>query len=233
MSPVILVKLKTPTRQTWQSSRSTTDGLALRFAGARKANTSRAVSKTRLPFAPSSIVAISVLSWESGGQAKFEATLWWEARSHFDTEVEAYKRLKDLQGIFIPCMYASVRFSPAGPRTIKDIDDYCSVNGILLQSIPGWSLWDLPESLSSPNSQQQWTSIVLRAVQGAHEINKLEVILNDSCPRNFVVDADSHQPFIIDLAQCYFKGQLFKDWEHFSFGDGQRTGLPKLSGARA
>ncbi|KAF4944311.1 hypothetical protein FGADI_12795 [Fusarium gaditjirri] len=171
----------------------------------------------------------SAADWgqESGGQAKFEAALWWEARSHFETEVEAYKRLKDLQGVFIPRMYASVRFSYTDTSASRDIDDYCSVSGILLQFIPGWNLWDLPESPSSPTSQQVWTSIVQRAVQGAYEINQRGIMLNDSCPRNVVVDADSYQPFIIDLAQCYFKDHLFKDWEHFGFGDGQEDWTPE------
>lgn len=164
---------------------------------------------------------------ESGGQAKSEAALWWEAGTHFETEIEAYKRLKDLEGVFIPRVYASVRFSPTSASTSEDIDDYHSVNGILLQFIPGWSLWDLPESPSSPTSPQEWTSIVQRVVQGAHGVNKRDIILKASCPRNVVVDADSHLPFIIDLAQCYFMDQLFKDWEHFGFGDGQEDWTPE------
>ncbi|KAF5637159.1 kinase-like domain protein [Fusarium sp. NRRL 52700] len=131
----------------------------------------------------------SAADWrlEPGGQAKFEAALWWEARSHFEAEVDAYKRLKELQGVFIPRMYASVRLSSSSASV--DMSEYYSVNGILLQFISGWSL--------------------------------------DSCPRKVVVDADSHQPFIIDLAQCYFKDQLFKVWEHFGFGEGQEDWTPE------
>ncbi|SCV57754.1 uncharacterized protein FFB14_15307 [Fusarium fujikuroi] len=110
-------------------------------------------------------------------------------------------------------------------RASKDVDDHYSVHSILLQFIPGWSLWDLPESPSSSTSQQEWTSIVQRVVQGADEINKRDIILNDSCPRNVIVEADSHQPFIIDLA--HFKDQLFKDWEHFGFSDGQEDWTPE------
>ncbi|CVL07141.1 uncharacterized protein FMAN_15286 [Fusarium mangiferae] len=108
----------------------------------------------------------SAADWrlETGGQAKFEAALWWEARTHFETEVEAYKRLKDLQGVFIPRLCASVRFSPISSSASKDIDYYYTVIGILLQFIPGWSLWDLPESPSSLTSQREWTSIVQRVV---------------------------------------------------------------------
>ncbi|KAF5642794.1 serine threonine kinase fnkB [Fusarium sp. NRRL 25303] len=95
-------------------------------------------------------------------------------------------------------MYASVRFSPTSASASKDIDNYYSVNSILLQFIPG-----------------------------AHEINKRDIILKDSCPRNVVVDADSHQPFIIDIGQYYFKDQLFKDWEHFGFGDGREDWTPE------
>ncbi|KAF5532221.1 kinase-like domain-containing protein [Fusarium mexicanum] len=168
----------------------------------------------------------SAADWrlEPEGQDKFEAALWWKARLHFETEVEAYKRLKELQGVFVPRMYASVRLSSSSAS--GDMSKYFTVNGILLQFIPGCSLYDLPESPSSP-TQQEWASIVQRAVQGAHEINQRDILHKDSCPRNVVVDADSHQPFIIDLAQCYFKDQLFKDWEHFGFGEGQEDWTPE------
>ncbi|KAF5714105.1 serine threonine kinase fnkB [Fusarium mundagurra] len=114
-----------------------------------------------------------------------------------ETEVEAYNCLKDLQGVFIP------------------------------HFIPGWSLYDLPESPSSPTYQQEWTSIVQRVVQAAHEINRRDILLNDSSPRNVVVDAHSHQPFIIDLAQRYFKDQLCREWEYFGLGDGQEDWTPE------
>ncbi|KAF5673556.1 kinase-like domain-containing protein [Fusarium circinatum] len=168
----------------------------------------------------------SAVDWrqEPEGHSKFEAALWWEARSHFETEVEAYKRLKDLQGVFVPRMYASVRLSSSNAS--GNVSEYYSVKGILLQFIPGSSLYHLSESPSSP-TQQEWTLIVQRAVQGAYKINQRDILLKYSCPRNVVVDADSHQPFIIDVAQCYFKDQIFKDWEHFGFGEWQEDWTPE------
>ncbi|PNP60889.1 hypothetical protein FNYG_14376 [Fusarium nygamai] len=90
---------------------------------------------------------------EPGGHAKLEAALWWEARSYFETEVEAYKRLKDRQGVFIPYVYASVRRSSTSASV--NISDYYSVNSIPLQFIPGSDLNNLPERPSSPTSQQE------------------------------------------------------------------------------
>ncbi|KAF4446842.1 hypothetical protein F53441_9546 [Fusarium austroafricanum] len=189
------------------------------------------------------LVPNTAADWKQkpNAQAKFEAALWYEVRSHFETEVKAYKRLKDLQGVFIPRMYASVRFWPTSTNTSTDTDtsstpadsptrddDYRSVSGILLQFIPGCSLWDLPESPSAPTSQEEWTSIVQRVVNGANEINKRDIRLLDSCPRNVVVDTASYQPFIIDLAQCDFKDKFFKDYENFCFGDGQEDWNPEV-----
>ncbi|KAF5988717.1 hypothetical protein FBULB1_1325 [Fusarium bulbicola] len=223
MSPVMLIKLKTPCAHAYALNRATLKLYDRRFGSLLRRSKKGKHLPCRVqdeaafcsfvdcgdmgPFINeieedrrTKMLTNSAADWrlEPGVHAKFEAALWWEARSHFETKVEAYKRLKDLQGVFAPRMYASVRFSPSSAS--GDTTEYYS---------------------------QEWTLIVQRAVQGAYEINQRDILLKDSCPRNVVVGADSHQPFIIDLAQCYFKDQLFKDWEHFGFGEGQEDWTPE------
>ncbi|KAM0338547.1 hypothetical protein ACHAPU_011282 [Fusarium lateritium] len=149
-------------------------------------------------------------------EARFEAALWYEADKQYSNETGAYTRLKDLQGIAIPRLYAQVRIASTH-NCNAECNDYMSVKGILLQVIPGCNLWDFANSPSSPQSQQEWTCIVQQAVDAAHEINKRHVILDDSGPRNVVVDKATHKPFIVDLAQCTFKNDMFQLWETEGF----------------
>ncbi|KAF4438768.1 serine threonine- kinase fnkB [Fusarium acutatum] len=147
---------------------------------------------------------------EPDGLARFEALLWRFADKHFKTETEAYMRMQDLQGILIPKLYAVVRVvnSKENPRE----DEYLDIHGILLESIQGHSLDDLITAPCAPSTKQEWLSIVQRAVDSAHEINKRGIILDDSAPRNVVVDQTSHQVFHVDFAQCFFKDTMFIAW---------------------
>ncbi|KAI6750651.1 hypothetical protein HG530_014547 [Fusarium avenaceum] len=148
--------------------------------------------------------------------ARFEAALWYEANKQYSNETGAYTRLKGLQGIMIPQLYAQVRVA-SKDNCNADCSEYMSVKGILLQFIPGCNLWDFAKSPSSPQSHREWTCIVQQAIDAAHEINKRDVILDDSGPRNVVVDKATHVPFIVDLAQCTFKNDLFQLWEAEGF----------------
>ncbi|KAF9768006.1 hypothetical protein IL306_014752 [Fusarium sp. DS 682] len=159
----------------------------------------------------------SELRDEPDGAAKFEAALWRHADKHFKTETEAYMSMHDLQGVFIPRLYAVVRFT-ADNESLRD--GYLAIHGILLEPIAGCSLSDLPDTPSAPTTEQDWTSIIQRAVNSAHEINKRGIILSDSAPRNVVVDQTSRQPFLIDFAQCLFRDTMFvsseeggEDWD--------------------
>ncbi|KAF4448626.1 hypothetical protein F53441_8002 [Fusarium austroafricanum] len=145
--------------------------------------------------------------------ARFEAALWYEADQHFKDEAEAYQRLGDLQGESIPRVYAH-----------SNSEDYLSVNGILIEKIQGFNLRDLATFLPVPSDYAEWTAIVQRAVDTAHEVNKRGIILLDSGPRNVMVDLDSKTPFIIDLAQCYFKDRMFDLWEKLGWGEDDGDG---------
>ncbi|KAF4332342.1 serine threonine kinase fnkB [Fusarium beomiforme] len=153
----------------------------------------------------------------SNGQAKFEAALWRTARQHFRTEVEVYKRLEDIQGVLIPNMYATVLLA-----TNVTPSNYFNVNGILLQFLPGCTLYDLPQSPSAPESQQVWSALVQTVVDSVYEINKRGIIMEDSGPHNVIFDVVSKKPFIVDFAECVFKDILFEVWEETAFEEGEK-----------
>ncbi|KAM0342394.1 hypothetical protein ACHAPU_009581 [Fusarium lateritium] len=160
------------------------------------------------------------------GVARFEAALWYEANQYFKNETKAYQQLGEMQGKSIPRMYAHVRLaSPAidtDGTADTDSEDYLRVYGVLMESIPGSSLWDLAASLpdSDPN---EWSAIAQRAVDAVHDINKHGIILLDSGPRNVMVDENTKTPFIIDIAQCYFKDELFELWEEMGLKDYEKA----------
>ncbi|KAH6949050.1 hypothetical protein BKA56DRAFT_560015 [Ilyonectria sp. MPI-CAGE-AT-0026] len=49
-------------------------------------------------------------------------------------------------------------------------------------------------------------------MDAVHEINTLGIILNHCSPHNVIVRRKSHEQFIIDLAQCWFKDKMIKRW---------------------
>ncbi|KAF5621978.1 kinase-like domain protein [Fusarium sp. NRRL 52700] len=148
---------------------------------------------------------------EPDGVARFEAALWRNANNGFKTETEAYTRMRDLQGVLIPKLYAVVRLVTAKDNTLDN--EYLDIHGILLEPIAGCSLHNLVTAPSAPTTKEEWFSIVQGAVDSAHEINKRGILLDDSAPRNVVVDQTSHQVFLVDFAQCYFKDTMFDPWQ--------------------
>ncbi|PCD24053.1 hypothetical protein FGRA07_11496 [Fusarium graminearum] len=147
---------------------------------------------------------------EENGIAKFEAALWRNANRNFKTEVEAYERLQDVQGIFAPRLYAVVRLHlPLDDNAA--MADYLGVYGIILQSISGPTLEDLLETPCALSTQEHLTSIVQYRVDATNEINKRGMVLEDRAPRNVVLEKSLQWwPFIIDLAQCLFKDTVFE-----------------------
>ncbi|KAF4460295.1 serine threonine- kinase fnkB [Fusarium albosuccineum] len=177
-----------------------------------------------------SLIPLSACDFNDGspdGTARYEAALWYEANEHFNNESQAYAQLADLQGTSIPRVYAHVRL--ASPRCNSealqnqlqpDTENYLDVNGVLMETITGCSLWDLPNSAAAPEDEGKWSTIIQQAVDAAHEINKRGLLLEDSGPRNVMINQSSQKPFIVDFAQCHFKDKLFRLWEEISL-DGE------------
>ncbi|KAL7791165.1 hypothetical protein V8C43DRAFT_306188 [Trichoderma afarasin] len=148
------------------------------------------------------------------GNEKYEAALWKDCDDMFHCETKAYELLKDLQGAGVPRLLATVRLADTSSIIPSDLIDgpdakYWDVNGILLQYIPGINLINLD---SSSIDVKEWPILVQRSVDLVHKINEYGVVMMDCSTRNVIVDQESHQPFVIDFAQCWFKDEM-KMWE--------------------
>lgn len=148
------------------------------------------------------------------GSEKYEAALWKDCDDMFNCETKAYELLKDLQGAGVPRLLATVRLADTSSIIPSDLIDgpdakYWDVNGILLQYIPGINLINLD---SSSIDVKEWPILVQRSVDLVHKINEYGVVMMDCSTRNVIVDQESHQPFVIDFAQCWFKDEM-KLWE--------------------
>ncbi|KAG9499666.1 hypothetical protein J7337_008125 [Fusarium musae] len=147
---------------------------------------------------------------ELDGVARFEAALWRNADKAFKTETEVYTRMQDLQGVLIPKLYATVRVVTA--KENKQEDEYLDIHGILLEPIAGCSLNDLIAATCAPTTKEEWFSIAQSAVHSTHEINKRGIVLDDSTPRNVVIDQTTHQAFIVDFSECFFRDTMSDRW---------------------
>ncbi|KAH0523415.1 hypothetical protein TsFJ059_008423 [Trichoderma semiorbis] len=148
------------------------------------------------------------------GSEKYEAALWKDCDDMFHCETMAYELLKDLQGAGVPRLLAAVRLVDTSSIIPSDLIDgpdakYWDINGILLQYIPGINLINLD---SSSIDVREWPILVQRSVDLVHKINEYGVVMMDCSTRNMIVDQESHQPFVIDFAQCWFKHEM-KMWE--------------------
>ena len=168
---------------------------------------------------------------EEGGAAKFVSALedndntddqlWDTARNEtflFDycrdlhsCEVEAYSRLRDLQGRNIPQFFADVRFNAFPIQNA-----FFEVRGILLELITGYSLADLAKYAH----QSLWQRICDEAIHTVNLISDHGILNEDVKPRNVLIrthDKDSeYEIVIIDFAQCRFRemNQSEAVWKH-------------------
>ena len=168
---------------------------------------------------------------EEGGAAKFVSTLedtnsiddqpWDTARDEaflFDycrdlhnCEVEAYDRLKDLQGKNVPRLLTGIRF-----HAFPTQNPFFEVRGILLELITGYSLADLTKHAC----QSSWQRICDETIRIINLISDHGILNEDVKPRNVLVRTHVNLPeyeiFVIDFAQCRFRevGQPEAAWRH-------------------
>ncbi|KAJ4404702.1 hypothetical protein N0V82_010445 [Gnomoniopsis sp. IMI 355080] len=164
----------------------------------------------------------------AAGYVKYEANRWRKCEELFAQEAKAYTRLSNLQGKVIPQMYAHVRLAaPQEAAVTVPVDllerhetaQYFQVKGILIQRIFGCDLYDLPVSKIAPPDPKEWQGIVQAAIDGAHSVNCQGVCMEDCSPWNVVVEETSRRPFLVDLAQCQFRDEMFAELEDSSSED--------------
>ncbi|OAA64242.1 hypothetical protein SPI_02889 [Niveomyces insectorum RCEF 264] len=162
-----------------------------------------------------------MLDGRPDGRAKLEAVLWQECTEYFDNETEAYARLHDVQGRYVPRLYAHVRLvrrpGEAVPEDLlrqPDTAEYFDIKGVLLEPITGYELIDVATAPAAPADPDRVRALVQTAMERVHFINERGLLLYDCSPFNAIVEAATQQPFIVDFAQCGFKDKMIDQWEN-------------------
>jgi hypothetical protein len=147
--------------------------------------------------------------WETLGEE--EGRVYHNVSKEYDSEVQAYRHLKDFQGRLIPKFISTVTYKFSSDSALPAI--YIQARGVLLQYIRGFNLFDLTSAL--PDEPISWQDIIQSAVNAVKEINCAGVINLDAQPANIVVtklDDRLYMPYLIDFAQCAFRWE-YKDTE--------------------
>ncbi|CAM1505883.1 Fc.00g115200.m01.CDS01 [Cosmosporella sp. VM-42] len=152
---------------------------------------------------------------------KIECKAYYYCQKQHSTEVQAYRKLKALQGSCIPEFIASVTFD-----SIPVPDDlpgcYFQVPGILLEHVPGFPFRDI--ILRIPEKPQLWQELIQAAVDLTVKVNQAGVFHNDCKPRNFLVKElgeNKYQLYLLDFANGGFREE-FKDTLDEEDEDGYR-----------
>lgn len=153
--------------------------------------------------------------WET---AQNEAYLFKISRKLHQCEVKAYSYLKDLQAEIIPRLFASVHVDACAATSTKSCSLF-EVQGIMIEFINGHSLSDLAKD--EPH-QSAWQKICDDAICAVNLIGDHQVLNEDVKPHNVLIRkqqkslVSKHEVFIIDLAQCRFRGDYASDgdWKH-------------------
>jgi hypothetical protein len=85
------------------------------------------------------------------------------------------------------------------------------VKGILLELVDGSEVSALAESNPPPSGPETWQDIIQAAVYKAQKISCRGVRMFDCSIYRVMGDKRTHQLFIVDLAQCEFKEEMYED----------------------
>ncbi|KAJ5255425.1 hypothetical protein N7497_007089 [Penicillium chrysogenum] len=142
---------------------------------------------------------------------------------YYESELEAYETMKDLQDISIPRMFARTKI--LGPKCTQGqrFSRYFEHPGILMEYIEGFPLPELPKNAP----KKAWQPIVDKAIEIVNEIMRHGVLNDDTNVRCFIVqpdpandpdlDSDSEYKFklaMIDFGHTRFRRQYLpgEDW---------------------
>lgn len=148
----------------------------------------------------------------------------------YETEVEVYNRLKDIQGKDVPQLHAHVMVStlPSSSQSATtsssspspSLDEYVDIPGILLQYIDGFPLSDI----ATRAPKQSWQTIGEEAMRIVNLIGDRGIMNRDVKLRNFIIQTEqklgeeggepSFKIFMIDFSVVEFHEDyaLERDW---------------------
>lgn len=148
-----------------------------------------------------------------------ELDLCFFKQLRYESELEAYGTMKDLQGIQVPRMFAHTKIP--GPTYTQDqpISRYFEHPGILIEYIEGFPLPDIAEHAP----RKEWQPIIDKAIEIVNSIMSHGIINDDTQERSFIVQPDpantldSEYKFkmtMIDFGHTRFRRQYHpgEDW---------------------
>ncbi|KAE8415951.1 hypothetical protein BDV36DRAFT_310589 [Aspergillus pseudocaelatus] len=125
----------------------------------------------------------------------------------YETEVELYQTLKDIQGKDIPQLFACLIVSSSSSSQEFSVNKYIDVPGVLLQYIDGFLLTDM----AAHAPREVWQSVCDDAIQIVNLIGDRGILNGDVKTRNFIVQENpgrKFKVFMIDFALCNFRREL-------------------------
>ncbi|KAJ5587648.1 uncharacterized protein N7459_003413 [Penicillium hispanicum] len=137
---------------------------------------------------------------ETWNNAQHEAFVSALIKQYHEVEIHAYELMKDLQGKYIPRVFAQVTTRVAEDR-LDSIGDYADIEGILMSHIEGFSLENLP--VQAP--REKWQNIGEEAIQIIHFVMDRGVLNKDVHRRSFLVNPHTFAVYMIDFGDCVFR----------------------------
>lgn len=138
---------------------------------------------------------------DSWNDVQTEAYAHNHLNAFYQTEVRVYNALKDIQGRFVPQVFACVTLPSSATRP-EPVSEYTDVPGILMEYIEGFSL----SELGARAPKEAWQTVGDTAIYIVNNIMDRGILNKDVKERNFVVDPENNfQVRMIDFALCDFR----------------------------
>ncbi|RJE17669.1 hypothetical protein PHISCL_09994 [Aspergillus sclerotialis] len=121
----------------------------------------------------------------------------------YETEVEAYNTMKDMQGKDIPQLFARITVSIYSSEDVS-VNKYINIPGILLQYNDGFPLTDIAKHAP----RETWQSVCEEAIQIVHQIGYRGILNEDVKTRSFIVHENPGgklKVFMVDFVLCHFR----------------------------
>ena len=117
--------------------------------------------------------------------------------------MHAYDILRSFQGKQIAKLYST---APISINTDVPEEALLTINGLLLEYVPGPTLGDIVKS----TPREKWQSIVDKAVNIVRDYSRLGILNKDVRCSNFIIneavsDDDQHRVVMLDFALCNFR----------------------------
>lgn len=135
-----------------------------------------------------------------------EAYLHDHMQDLYETEVEAFHTVTDIQGKDIPQLFACLTVPSSSSAQESSISKYIDVSGVLLQYIDGFLLTDI----AAHAPREVWQSVCDEAIQIVNRIGDRGILNEDVKMRNFIVQENpgrKFKGFMIDFALCNFRSE--------------------------